>query len=79
MFGRSKKKQAPEQMQVSAEALALLQAMQTNQQMQQPQVQQPQQMNRPMAMPSGGPAPRQAIPMPNMNAGIFNVPQFNRR
>ena len=38
MFGRSKKKQAPEQMQVSAEALALLQAMQTNQQMQQPQM-----------------------------------------
>ena len=45
MFGRSKKKQAPEQMQVSAEALALLQAMQTNQQMQQPQMpQQPQMM-----------------------------------
>ena len=35
MFGRSKKKQAPEQMQVSADALALLQAMQANQQMQQ--------------------------------------------
>lgn len=44
-----------------------------------PQVGQPQQMDRPMAMPSGGPAPRQAIPMPNMNAGIFNMPQFNRR
>lgn len=40
---------------------------------------QPQQMDRPMAMPSGGPAPRQAVPMPNMNAGIFNMPQFNRR
>ena len=38
MFGRSKKKQAPEQMQVSADALALLQAMQANQQMQQPQM-----------------------------------------
>ena len=44
MFGRSKKKQAPEQMQVSAEALALLQAMQTNQQMQPPPMQQPQMM-----------------------------------
>ena len=44
MFGRSKKKQAPEQMQVSAEALALLQAMQTNQQMQQPQMMPQEQM-----------------------------------
>lgn len=44
MFGRSKKKQAPEQMQVSAEALALLQAMQTNQQTQPPPMQQPQMM-----------------------------------
>ena len=56
-----------------------MQPMQQPPQMQQPQVQQPQQMNRPMAMPSGGPAPRQAIPMPNMNAGIFNMPQLNRR
>ena len=47
--------------------------------MQQPQVSQPQQMDRSMAMPSGGPTPRQAIPMPNMNAGIFNMPQLNRR
>ena len=45
MFGRSKKKQAPEQMHVSADALALLQAMQANQQMQQPQMQQPQMMS----------------------------------
>ena len=53
---------------------------QVQQQMQQqPQVQQPQQMNRQIAMPSGGPASRQAIPMPNMNAGIFNMPQLNRR
>ena len=38
-----------------------------------------QKMTSPMAMPSGGPAPQQAMPMPNMSAGIFNVPQFNRR
>jgi len=31
------------------------------------QMGQPQQMNSPM------------VPMPNMNAGIFNMPQFNRR
>ena len=56
-----------------------MQPMQQQPQMPQPQVSQAQQMDRPMMMPSGGPAPRQAMPMPNMNAGIFNMPQFNRR
>lgn len=55
---------------------------------QQPQISQPQQMDRPMLMPSGGPNMRTPIeqnpnvavtPMPNMGAGIFNMPQFNRR
>lgn len=49
MFGRSKKKQAPEQMQVSADALALLQAMQANQQM---QAMQQQPMQQPQMMPA---------------------------
>lgn len=49
MFGRSKKKQAPEQMQVSADALALLQAMQANQQM---QAMQQQPMQPPQMMPA---------------------------
>lgn len=63
MFGRSKKDKKtpqPQQMQVSPEALALLQAMQAGQQMQQMQQMQQQQMQQQMMMQQG------QMPQPQM-------------
>jgi hypothetical protein len=44
-----------------------------------PPAAEPQPRDLAMQMPSGGPSQRQVMPMSNMNAGIFNMPQFNRR
>ena len=78
MFGRSKKKQAaaqPQQMQVSPEALALIQAMQAGQQMQQQQMMMQQMAQQQMMASQQMPAqmPNQ-MPPPQMPAG--QMPQM---
>lgn len=73
MFGRSKKDKKtpqPQQMQVSPEALALLQAMQAGQQMQQMQQMQQQQMQQQMMMQQG------QMPQPQMQQPQMQQPQM---
>ena len=76
MFGRSKKKQAAQQMQVAPEALALLQAMQAGQQMaQQQQMMQQQMMQQQMGQPAMGQQPMPQQPMAQQPAMMPQQPQ----
>ena len=77
MFGRSKKKQAAQQMQVAPEALALLQAMQAGQQMaQQQQMMQQQMMQQQMGQPATGQQPMPQQPMAQQPAMMPQQPMM---
>ena len=76
MFGRSKKKQAAQQMQVAPEALALLQAMQAGQQMaQQQQMQQQMMMQQQMGQPPMGQQPMGQQPAMMPQQPMMQPPQ----